>query len=103
LQPIGEYREVRDLGHIQRIAADDLKCGISLAPQGREVLAGGRLTLPGTGAIQFGPRKGRLGGEYDRLGRSASLVTPARRSNGAIALVDAQLRKLAFALRTDDC
>src|SRR5690606_10915028 len=85
-----------------RVAADDLESGISLAPLGREVLAGGRLTLPGTGAIQFGPRQGRLGGEYDRLGRSACLVTPSRRSNGAFAPVDVQLRKLVFALRTDD-
>ena len=86
-----------------QIAPEDLECGISLAPQGREMLAGGRLTLPGASAIQFRPREGGLGGEYDRFRRSAGLVTPARRSNGAIALVDAQLRKLAFALRTDDC
>src|SRR5690606_24613206 len=102
LQPVGEYREVRDLGHGEQIAPEDLECGISLAPQGREMLAGGRLTLPGASAIQFRPREGGLGGEYDRFRRSAGLVTPARRSNGAFALVDVQLRKLAFALRTDD-
>src|SRR3546814_20752150 len=74
----------------------------TLFRSGREMLAGGRLTLPGASAIQFRPREGGLGGEYDRFRRSAGLVTPARRSNGAFALVDVQLRKLAFALRTDD-
>src|SRR3546814_10488155 len=74
----------------------------TLFRSGREMLAGGRLTLPGASAIQFRPREGGLGGEYDRFRRSAGLVTPARRSNGAFALVDVQLRKLAFALRSEE-